>query len=426
MSGEENAESNPFFEVVQDSIANRDSLQKQNEAEQRKSYEERQKILSQSKTNLAKDVRSAIKDIPHMKLNLEGSIEFESEAFAWMISDEKPHPLNGEEKGYVETSGRVFRIKTKGGAYVQPDHSSTHEGDITCVSYSPDGLTIASGSADKTIRIWNAQTAAPVRILSGHEEQVLSVSYSPDGTRIASGSDDNTIRIWNAQTGALVMILSGHERRVLSVSHSPDGTRIASASDDKTIRIWNAKSGDFVKTIAVGSQPRFLSHSPDGMMIATAVGNEVKILHAKTGKQIRALPSMGSVRSVSFSPDGTKIAFCSSYPGGFSHWNIRSGEMMTEEEFSNNQCSSICYTSDGKEVIIGAYAVTIIYNVKTETHHQSNFLGGPTKSVSSAFREASEVCNIINETNTHLEDVGFKLTTDNGLKFILSWNKRIE
>ena len=98
MSGEKNAESNPFFEVVQDSIANRDSLQKQNEAEQRKAYEERQKILLQSKTNLAKDVRSAIKDIPHMKLNLEESIEFESEAFAWMISDEKPYPLSGEEK----------------------------------------------------------------------------------------------------------------------------------------------------------------------------------------------------------------------------------------------------------------------------------------------------------------------------------------
>ena len=131
-----------------------------------------------------------------------------------------------------------------------------------------------------------------------------------------------------------------------------------------------------------------------------------------------------SIRYPHWSHDGTKIAFCSSYPGGFSHWNIRSGERMTEEEFSHNHCYSICYTSDGKEVIIGAHGVTIIYNVKTETHQLHHIPG--IHSVSSAFREASEVCNIINETNTHLEDVGFKLTTDNGLKFILSWNKKIE
>jgi WD40 repeat protein len=286
-------------------------------------------------------------------------------------------------------------------------------------------LTIASGSADKTIRIWNAQTAAPARILSGHEEEVLSVSYSPDGTRIASGSADKTIRIWNAQTGALVRILSGHEEQVLSVSYSPDGTRIASGSDDKTIRIWNAKSGDFLKTIGLASTPKFLSHSPDGMMIATAVGNEVRILHAKTGEQIRVLPSVMPVLSVSFSPDGTKIAFCSSNPGGFSHWNIRSGEMMAEREFSLDYCSSICYTSDGKQVIIAGMYAIIIYNVKTETHQRIKPRGQP-RSVSSAFKEASEVYNIINEANTHLEDVGFKLTTENGLEFILSWNDRIE
>ena len=250
------------------------------------------------------------------------------------------------------------------------------------------------------------------------------MSYSPDGLTIASGSADKTIRIWNAQTGALVMILSGHEEHVRSVSYSPDGTRIASGSADKTIRIWNAKSGDFVKTIGLASTPTFLSHSPDGMMIATAVGNEVRISHAKTGEQIKVLRSVSNVLSVSFSPDGTKIAFCSRNNGGFSHWNIRSSEMMVEQEFSSDHCSSICYTSDGKQVIIGTYSGTIISDVKTETH-QMHAERGSHKSVSSAFREASEVYNIINETNTHLEDVGFELTTDNGLEFILSWNNRI-
>ena len=70
-----------------------------------------------------------------------------------------------------------------------------------------------------------------------------SVAYSPDGMRIISGSDDKTIQIWDAQSGKLENTLEGHTSSVLSVAYSPDGMRIISGSDDKTIRIWDAQSG---------------------------------------------------------------------------------------------------------------------------------------------------------------------------------------
>ena len=72
---------------------------------------------------------------------------------------------------------------------------------------------------------------------------VLSVSFSPDGRRIVSGSYDRTIRIWDAESGQELSKLEGHTAVVLSVSFSPDGRRIVSGSDDKTIRIWDAESG---------------------------------------------------------------------------------------------------------------------------------------------------------------------------------------
>jgi WD40 repeat protein len=64
------------------------------------------------------------------------------------------------------------------------------------VAFSPDGKTIASGSFDYTVRLWNLNGEL-LKTLSGHSSDVSSVAFSPDGKTIASGSDDNTVRLWN-------------------------------------------------------------------------------------------------------------------------------------------------------------------------------------------------------------------------------------
>jgi len=115
---------------------------------------------------------------------------------------------------------------------------------VRSVAYSPDGQHIISGSEDSTIRIWDAETGAPVgNPLEGHIGLVESVAYSPDGRHIISGSFDRTIRIWDAETGAPASDpLEGHTGSVGSVAYSPDGRHIISGSDDKTIRTWKAEA----------------------------------------------------------------------------------------------------------------------------------------------------------------------------------------
>ncbi|MDB9475593.1 TIR domain-containing protein, partial [Dolichospermum circinale] len=76
-----------------------------------------------------------------------------------------------------------------------------HSGTIFSVSVSPDGRTLASGSQDKTIKLWNLDTGKEIRTLSGHSNFVYSVSFSPDGRTLASGGGDNTIKLWNLDTG---------------------------------------------------------------------------------------------------------------------------------------------------------------------------------------------------------------------------------
>src|SRR5258706_521878 len=146
-----------------------------------------------------------------------------------------------------------------------------HAESIWSVCYSPDGTRVVSGSSDKTIRIWDAESGTVIgEPLTGHTGGVNSVAYSPDGRHIVSGSSDNTIRIWDAETGnAVGNPLEGHSGEVLSVAYSPDGRYIISGSEDRAIRIWDAETGTAVGNPLEGHAGlvRSIAYSPDGRHI---------------------------------------------------------------------------------------------------------------------------------------------------------------
>ncbi|KAG9021645.1 hypothetical protein FS842_006519, partial [Serendipita sp. 407] len=116
---------------------------------------------------------------------------------------------------------------------------------VTSVGFSPDVCHIVSGSWDKTICLWDAETGQSLgKPLQGHTWGVTSVGFSPDGCHIVSGSWDETIRLWDAETGqSLGEPLQGHSKEVACVGFSPDGRHIVSGSWDETIRLWDAQTG---------------------------------------------------------------------------------------------------------------------------------------------------------------------------------------
>ena len=106
------------------------------------------------------------------------------------------------------------------------------------ISFSPTGTHIVGG-AECIGQVWDIGMGKLVLALEGHSRWILSVSYSPDGLFIATGASDCTVRLWDAVTGNQISILFGHISDVNAVAFIPDGQSLVSVSDDSTIRVWD-------------------------------------------------------------------------------------------------------------------------------------------------------------------------------------------
>ena len=182
---------------------------------------------------------------------------------------------------------------------------------VSSVTYSPDGTRIATGSADSTVRLWDATTGQQVGQPLRHDDSVTSVAFSPDGTRIASGGDDTTVRLWNAATGEQIGQPMRQDDTVTSVAFSPDGTRIATGGADSTVRLWDTTTGQPIgQPMRHDDSVNSVAFSPDGTRIASgSADTTVRLWNAATGQQIgQPMRHDDWVNSVAFSPDGTRIA----------------------------------------------------------------------------------------------------------------------
>jgi len=132
----------------------------------------------------------------------------------------------------------------------------------------PDYLSSAIWLKNK--RQMKTTDPALVRIFSGHEGYVNSVSISADGKRLASGSDDKTVRLWDTETGKEIQRFVGHEGSVRSVSLSADGKRLAYSSGDKTVRLWDTETGRLLAVYPVQDDSLAIQFSQNNREIYVA------------------------------------------------------------------------------------------------------------------------------------------------------------
>lgn len=119
-----------------------------------------------------------------------------------------------------------------------------HTEPVTCVAMSRAGTQAASGSDDRSIRIWSLLTAECIRILMGHAASVTDVEFAPDGARLVSCSTDGQIRVWDVLRGSVLACMGQDPNRgsIHSVALTMDGKCLASAGADGTICLWDMDS----------------------------------------------------------------------------------------------------------------------------------------------------------------------------------------
>ena len=230
-------------------------------------------------------------------------------------------------------------------------------------------------------------------IYSGHIEAVISLTFSPDGTSLASGSWDTTIKLWDIQTGGVVKTFHGHTGAVCSVSISADCTTIASGSHDLTVCLWDIQTGKCHWTMQQPStvkQIHFFPLNPKHLITTS----DNKVQHWNIDGQEIVSTYNGSY--ITFSFDGTKLALLNQ--GVVQVQDSDSGAIVAKIWTSNVEAKSCCFSPDGRLVAIFTGSTVYIWNITTSdpvildtfiSHKEDiKFLGfsSPTCLISSANR----------------------------------------
>lgn len=232
-----------------------------------------------------------------------------------------------------------------------------HSDRVDAVAFSPDGRTLASGGSDRTIKLWDTSRGSEIRTISGHTEAVTSLAFSPSGSTFVSGSWDKTVRLWDTSTGSEIRTISGHKEAVTSVAFSPDGSTVASGSWDKTVRLWDVSSGKQID-IFVGHRTSVTSvvFSPDGRTIASASdGRVIRLWNVRRKKEIRVIGGHGdSISSIAFSPDGRTLV-SGSWDRSVRLWDARTGRQAYLATGHSDSVEAVAFSPDGRFVGSGSW-----------------------------------------------------------------------
>ncbi|RKU30871.1 hypothetical protein C6497_04130 [Candidatus Poribacteria bacterium] len=263
--------------------------------------------------------------------------------------------------------------------------------DIWSLAFSSDGSKLASGSMDKTVRLWDVVNRKHIARFSGHQSWITALALSSDGSILASGDANKRIILWDTQSKEKRVELEGHTSGIPSLVFSPDGTILASASYDGSIRFWNPNTGKEISIFATGHTKWITSlafSKNDKILTSVDFNGTVDLWNMKT-KQGHSYLNIGQIITDNLSAishDGILYAAMginyttAFYPLGFGRrgggsrrgtkfqvWNLSTGEELhgpwTDQNYYVN---AVTFSPDNKMLVISDRSKGILsWNIET-------------------------------------------------------------
>jgi WD40 repeat protein len=237
------------------------------------------------------------------------------------------------------------------------------------VAFSPGGDQLVSGSADRTVKLWNMQRGCLLRVMIGHSDCVLSVVYSPDGMLIASGSADGTVRLWDAATGLQVGLYAGHRNSVWCIAFALDGQCIASGDDQGRVHVWSTDAAHRIVKVfqALQAAESLAFISPDRVMVASQ--KSIQVFAVELNCCIEHYFHLGKLVAFTMSPD-RKLAASSTVDGDLTVWDAEAWTRQWTTKYSLPvSIGSLSFSSDSTHLavaVLGSSSCCEVWDVQTK------------------------------------------------------------
>jgi WD40 repeat protein len=253
-----------------------------------------------------------------------------------------------------------------------------HTAPVWALAYSPDGRLLASGSADRTLRLWDMTERREIAVLRGHLNTVVGVAFSPDSSLLASVARDKYARLWDVPAQPPRPPLPRQTLPCTSVAFFPDGRSLATSTGVITclaisrdgilaagsgypmfegrgaVRVWDVEAGTASAVLELTDMGHWSASYPRERQREELGGSirVVKLWHPGSDRRLPELPQRHPVGAVAFSPDGSLLA--SGAGRTTTLWDAATGGKRAVVEGHAQEVSALAFTADGLALLSGS------------------------------------------------------------------------